>query len=558
MPKQSMKITRTFIYYLLLAIPPLLLYGSFFWNPLIFDDEQFFVADHLAEYSQTFSLLNPRWLPYATLSWTKELLGEDLLYFRAGNLILHIANAVLIFIFLRKLFEIALPQRHKNNNTHIWIAFFSAQIFVLHPIASYAAGYLIQRTILMATFFGMLMLISYLIGLTRNNQYWFIASAIFYFLSVFSKENSVMLPGVALAMTFLISRPSLPLIKRISPPFILFTIIAAMITLSVQGKLGTTYESRAIEMLSLIKGYDTFDPELAYLLSMLTQASLFFKYIFLWVLPSPAWVSIDMREPFAVQLGSWPHIIGTIGFVLYPLIGLKLLLKREAIGLAGFAILFPWILFLTEFSTIRIQEPFVLYRSYIWMIGSFAALPFILATINHKKIISMLLIISITLTPLTWNRLESLSHPLLLWHDAVTLAQKNPQALGLERIYHNRGYAYLNLNMFDEAILDFDKVLASNPDFYFSYFSRGRAYYEQKEFPKALNDFNSFIVHNPDSAAGYLARGFTLEALNYYEEAHQSFQIGCILGDEKACKNTHKQKHLINNELNNSATTLAP
>jgi len=526
---QTTKAPNVF-FYLLLVAAPLLLYGNFLWNPLVFDDEQFFIPTK--EIIQSFSPFNPRSLPLATILWTKELLGDDLLYFRTGNLILHITNSILIFIFLRKLFETSLPQSIKNKKKLIWIAFFSGLIYALHPVAVYAAGYLIQRTILMTTLFGLLMLLSYLHGLTKSHRRWLITSALFYFLAVFSKEHSVMLPGVALAMTLVIYKPSISLAKRILIPFFLFTIIALIITLKVKGILGATYEPFASEMLSHIGTHQ----EHAYPLSIFTQTYLFFKYIFLWALPSPAWMSIDMREPLAAHVFSWPYFAGAVGFMVYACIGLKLLLKRGHRGLLGFAMLFPWILFLTEFATIRVQEPFVLYRSYLWSIGMLAALPFLFIKLPLNKIIITLIVVTILLIPLSWNRLDSLSHPLKLWNDAAILAEKKPQTQGLERIYHNRGYAYLSLDMHNEAIQDFNKALSINPKFYFSHFSRGRAFYELKQYENALQDFNQHITLAPNSVLGYRGRGHSLEALGHISEAQQSFQIGCALKDKKSCE----------------------
>ena len=54
-------------------------------------------------------------------------------------------------------------------------------------------------------------------------------------------------------------------------------------------------------------------------------------------------------------------------------------MELRRLGLAGFALLSPWLLALTEFATVRAQEPLVLYRSYLWMSVLPAALPAVTA-----------------------------------------------------------------------------------------------------------------------------------------------------------------------------------
>ena len=73
-----------------------------------------------------------------------------------------------------------------------------------------------------------------------------------------------------------------------------------------------------------------------------------FKYLWLWLLPIPTWMSVNMLENFAARWWTWPEFAGLIGFVLYPLIAIRLLLKRGRCGLLGFALLCLWLLFATD------------------------------------------------------------------------------------------------------------------------------------------------------------------------------------------------------------------
>ena len=265
-----------------------------------------------------------------------------------------------------------------------------------------------------------------------------------------------------------------------------------------------------------------------YALSILTQSWLFFKYLGLWLLPNPAWMSVDMREPFALSLWGW-HTLGLIAFLGYFCTAVWLLLKQGSKGLLGFALLFPWILFLSELSTVRAQEPFVLYRSYLWMPGLFVALPVVFGRLAPQRTFILLGAISVLLIPLTLNRLHTFSSSLLLWDDAEKLLRNNPDAYGVERIYTNRGNKLFQLRRYDEAIADFNKAIAAHPD-ELLYGSRAKAYYFVGQYQKALADYDQAIALKPDSKRLYYDRALTYRALGDIAAAQEDIRKSCALG----------------------------
>jgi tetratricopeptide (TPR) repeat protein len=246
-------------------------------------------------------------------------------------------------------------------------------------------------------------------------------------------------------------------------------------------------------------------------------------------------MSVDMREPFATGWMAWPQVLGIPCFILYGAAALWLLLQRGKRGLLGFAMLFPWLMFATELSTVRIQEPFVLYRSYLWAPGIFSALPLLFGHLPARRIVIYALSVAVLLAPLAWNRLTSLSHPLLLWDDAASLLQGRPYLPGFERIYFNRGHAFYQAGMQQRAIEDYNRVIAQQPDFSYAYNDRGVIYYERKQLQDALNDFNKSIQLKPDFANPYHGRALILEALHSETAAQQDFVRSCQLGRQAAC-----------------------
>jgi len=524
--KSNIPLNHTYVLVALLCLATFLLYAQSLSSPFTFDDFTFFTSNEkLTKYGYAFFNFDTRWLSYSSLGLTVRWFGHDIFWLRIGNILLHATNAIALFYLLRRLFQATLPD--SSSTSLFWFAFWGALIFALHPVSVYAVAYLIERSILMATMFTLLMLIAYLEGLLRFDWRWMLASALFYFAAVYSKEHSITAPAVALVMTFLIRKPSRILFKQIAPYFFLATLIAITVVMSVKGVLGELYEPRAMDMLGRIgmSGLPN-----VHLLSILTQSTLFFKYLALWLIPNPAWMSVDMREPFANSFFSWPFTFGQLTFLFYPLVALWLLLKQGRWGLLGFAMLFPWILFLTEWSVIRVQEPFVLYRSYLWMPGLFIALPVIFNAQSPNKTFILLAVYCVLLLPLTLNRLNSFSSGLLLWDDAEKLVRNRPKIYGAERIYNNLGNELMKLKRYDEAMIDFNNAINLYPEYEMAYINRATNYYFLGKYQDAILDYKHAMTLNPNNPQIYYRLALTYRSMGNFNSEMEYMKKSCSMG----------------------------
>lgn len=528
---EELPVFRKPIYALLLLIAVALIYGQFLSNPIMFDDVQFFmVGDDALKHFLKFSPFELRWLPTASIAWTVNSVGLDLIWLRLEGLLLHAATGIALFFFLQRLFDRALQNdADKTTMPHIWMAFFGALFFVWHPVAVYGAGYLIERTIVMATLFGVLALYVYMRGLTEERPRWLWGSVALYFLAVFSKEHVVMLPAVMLALTVLLVKPTLALWKRLWGIYAACALIVLFVALQKVGLLGAVYEIAAPEMLEKI------EIEHAYPLSILTQCFLFFKYWLLWLLPNPAWMSVDMREPFAPAIFS-PWLFALLAFVTYGAVAFRLLLKRGTLGLLGFGLLFPWLLFATEFSTVRIQESFVLYRSYLWMAGIFAALPFLLKHLRLRLSFVGMLFCAILLAALAVNRLTVFSDSLLLWDDALTLVKNRHDLPGVDRIYFNRGKYLTSIKRYQDALADLQTAATLNPKFYYYRYGVAAGYMNMARYSEAIPEFNKAIEQEPQFMRSYFGRGLAELEVGDKTAARTDFENSCKMGWQSSCK----------------------
>lgn len=522
-----------------------LLYGGFLWSPIVFDDAYFFFDDTVTRYGSGDFDLSSRWLPYFTLGVSHQLFGLNLLGYRLPGLFLHAGVAIALFVFLQQLWRVILPAQEAGRLSYTSLAFFAALIFALHPVAVYGAGYLIERTIVMATLFALLMWWALLRGLEREHAAWLWASAIFYALALSSKEHAIMAPAVSVALLLLWWRthgkdrgdPLRAWLLRLLPIFLAYGVMALIVILNIKGVLGKIYEPQGAD--AALRFSDLhLDANLIYPLSVFNQAALFFKYLGLWLVPNPVWMSVDMREPFATSFWAWPQTLGFTAFVAYPLVAFALMWRGGRSGLLGFALIVPWLLFATELATVRLQEQFVLYRSYLWAAPAFAGLVVLFDRLEKRHAVLGLVLFSLLMFPLAYQRLQTFSHPLLLWDDAAQLVKGKDNRMGLARIYFNRGHELERAGLSEMAIADYTRALHEKTDYLRPYLlsDRGASNLSLKRYAEALRDFDAAIVLKNDNPRSYMGRGLALEALNQAEAALPSFRTACQLGWMGACK----------------------
>lgn len=510
-----------------------LMYLPFLGSPFVFDDTNFFQGETADRYAHAPFRLDLRWLPYASMGWTYAIFSDVQPHFyRLGSVLLHAANAIALFYLLRQLMSATIPDS-RNSPEAVWGAWFGALIFVLHPVAVYAAGYMIQRSILMATFFALLMQLAYLRGLLTGQKHWLVLSVAAYFAACFSKEHSVLMPAVVAVLTILLRDKNQASRTALWTTWGAFVAVGIFVVLRAKGVIGSPYEAGAATLFEQ-QGIVESTPML-HLLSALTQAGLFFKYLLLWLLPNPAWMSIDMRESIVTSIGEWRGWLGGAAFLAYGLIAFRLLLRGGATGLAGFALLYPWLLFWLEFSSIRVQEIFVLYRSYLWLPGMTLLVPLLLAHLPGKKTLLAIGLAAFLLVPLSVNRLWVFADDFRLWDDAAKLLRSEEEPLA-SRIFYNRAHAAAHSGRWEVAVRDYEKAIARNfkvdpimlHDLGIAYFNMGR-------YQDALVQFDKTIALDAEYAKAYFDRGMTLKMLHKDDLAMREMEKSCELKYATAC-----------------------
>ena len=182
------------------------------------------------------------------------------------------------------------------------------------------------------------------------------------------------------------------------------------------------------------------------------------------------------------------------------------------------------------------------------MIGLFSALPFLCQKLTKKQAVLILSGIALLFTPITYGRLSTFSHPLLLWDDAAKQIIDAKTCPSMDRILNNRARHLMTLGHYQEAISDltrsFDVLkgkekpmiseLANN------FYNRGFAYLKLQQYQLALNDFNVIVEPVPSYWSDfYFFKAQAFEGLHDINNAKLYYEKACQLNIKEGCE---KQK----------------
>jgi hypothetical protein len=509
------------------------LYVPFLANPPVFDDLGFF-SGRLFSYYATHPLgLELRVPPYFSLAIVQVIWGTMEAH-RIVGLAFHIACALALYKLIFDLQQYAARRAGAPSVEGLHAhapAFIAAAAFAIHPVAVYGAGYLIQRMSVFATLFSLVSIVFYTRGLARRSHADAVTAALFYSLAVLSRETAVMIPAAAVAAGFVVAVERRFAWRHAAIYSACCLPAAVLVTLLVKGKIGATYEPD-FAVVSAQIGQAGASGLLGspWLESAVTQAGLFFRYLALWVFPASDGLSIDLRVDFA---GAWPTAVVLLavgGFVAYGVSGLYLIARREGMArMAGFGLLYSWVLFLPEFATIRFQEPFVLYRGYLWMPGLMVVLASGLARLPGRLVAAAALLVLPLLFYQAHDRLRSFGSSLALWEDAA--AKLPRQAVpGGSRTLYNLGREYLYRDRAGEAIAAAERCLAEYPDTYDCLMARASIHLHREEYRRALPHLGRAIALRAKSGTARHHLGVALENLGCLNEARAQYRLASNLG----------------------------
>ena len=222
-------------------------------------------------------------------------------------------------------------------------------------------------------------------------------------------------------------------------------------------------------------------------------------------------------------------IPAVVGFLAWGAGAAFLVLRRGPYALAGYGLLYFWLLFLVEFTTIRYQDPFVLYRSYLWAPGLALALTDLLQHLP-RALLAVLLLVAAALLP--WqahDRLRSFSSGIALWEDAAAKVPVQPVPGGSRPLYM-LGREYLLAERPADAARVVERCIAQYPQIADCHLARGSLHMAAEEHAAAIPHFVRAVVLQPRAGGPRHHLGWALENLGCVDQAKAQYRISADLG----------------------------
>lgn len=410
-----------------------------FWNslanPFHFDDALFLQSPQVADPGDPWYLIKPnlaRQLTYLTFYWNYRLGAMSPFGYHLVNLLLHLANVIALYFFARLLIE-RKPETF-SSWARRWLPLASAGVFALHPVQTEAVNYVYQRATLMAAFFTLLSMISFLwSSRLRSRKVWYAVSVICFGLAAASKESALVLPLVWVALAWT-EAADFAAFRRV---LLRSRWIAAVLATAAMGAAWILYNLRSRGERDA--GLSLLDSSLRYFWS---QFQVFAAYLRTLIIPTGLSIDHDFHPAPATSLYAWLCILLLAGIV-----ALAVFLRRRNPSFS-FLVL-AYLIFLGPTSSIVPSKDLLFeHRLYIPMIAAsilaawaiFAGIHPIFKSARQKVIASWVCVCLLLAfySAISRSRTTIWGHNVRLWEDAVAKAPDKARA------HYNLGIAYLD------------------------------------------------------------------------------------------------------------------
>lgn len=436
--------------------------------------------------------------PLTILSYAFEqaIVGIKPFLYHLDNLILHLLNVALVFIFTRKL------------TNKLEIACITALLFGIHPLRVESVAWVSERKDVLYTFFFMLAGIKYLdyIQKAETKIKNLILSIIFIIISLLSKPAAVCFPGVVILIDWFCGRKFTTKLILEKVPFFAISLLFGIIAIYSQKEIG------AIQNLTP-------------LFSFFERILLSFYALVLYFSKLLVPLGLSAMHPY-------PELVdGHLATKVYiaPLIVLAFIVpilysfrktKMIVFGMLFFFVNIVLVLQLLPVGAAIIAERY----SYIPYIGLFMIIAYAYSWIsenkqeNIKKLKAFIAIILsmwiVWLGILSFNRIKVWKRGDYLFEDILLNYQNQPF------VYNNLGYICFNeLKENDRALYNYNRCLAIDPEFQMAYGNRAILYFNTQKYPEALKDFDKALQYNLTNTDALIGRANTLSSLNQFEKA---------------------------------------
>ena len=446
--------------------------------------------------------------PITTLTYLVEyqLVKENAWLYHLNNIIIHIINTCLVFVFIKKI----APKR-------IEVALITAAFFAVHPMHVESVAWVSERKDVMYSMFFLLSLIYYTDYLKHFKHKFLIYSGVFFLLSCFSKSAAVTLPVVLLLLDYYNKREIKWRIIIEKIPFFTISLLFGILAILSQDTAIRDFS----DMLSLFE-------------RLLLVMYGFLTYIYKTFLP------VDLSAAYPYPLKS--HGALPLLFFFAPLAVAAVLLFVWYSKKWGRDIIFGFLFFLVTISLVLQLMPvggviiaerytYIPYAGLIFIVGklyeNLAESAIQKYRLYSKYLLFILIVGFFIFSYLANDRVKYWENGDILFSDVIDKYPKYPYA------YQNRGFLYFDYyalkkyadnpemkeKFVEKAYNDNTMAISLMPDYIQAYSNRGVLLYNTGRPKEALQDFNKLLELDPKHIEGLINRANTLSTLERFDKA---------------------------------------
>ena len=435
--------------------------------------------------------------------------GDKTVGYHLVNIFIHITCGILLYILAKTSF--CTPALRSRYGPYHWVPFFTALIWLVHPLQTQPVSYIVQRMTSMATMFYLLSVLLYakfrLASSNSSKRLFLIGSILAAILAFGSKEIAVTLPfSILLYEWYFFQDLNLDWIKRRWPALAGGILILAL--LSILYTKGNPFEY-------ILYSYQTHSVTMAQ--RVLTQLRVVVFYISLLFWPHPSRLNLD--HSFSLSL-SLIHPMTTLlagGAIIGLLIAAVLLAKKQR--LISFCILWYFGNLALESSVVGLELVFE-HRNYLP--STFAALTVVALAFRYirPKWLCIALLCTVALVEAVWTAERN-----TVWRDDVTLWQdcikKSPKKA---RPYNNLGVLLADRGDYRQAVEAYHKALQLNPVYAKAHGNLGFALFRMGDLEGGIREFQASLKIDPNLLDAHNNLGIALTMLGRLQEAIDHFK----------------------------------
>jgi tetratricopeptide (TPR) repeat protein len=493
--------------FLLLAAAAVIVYSNTLNAPFMFDDvtirdKAFLHAESFGEaVGVLFDDASDRRVGYMTFALNFWLHGLNTLGYHVVNLIIHILCGWLIFWLVGRTLDLAGKTPGDDGSNFgpdaIWsIAFFSALLWLVHPVQIMGVTYIVQRLTSLSALLYLAAFAAYVAGRCRSDRvrYLLYGSAIaVWLLSLGVKQNVALLPLVLLVyeLWFFHEDPW----RAVRAAWKWAAGATTVVVVTAFWYLGPGFWS-AMAARYAERGITPWE-------RLLSEARVLVHYVSLIVLPLPSRLVVDydfapsrsLTDPITT-LPAVLLVFAAIGFALWGA-------RRHRF--VSFAILWFLMNLAVESTLIPVDLVFEhrLYLPSVAVIAVGAGVVYRGLAPMHKYAAPVgLALIAVLLGNWTYERNKVWTDPVLLWSDN---ALKAPDKA---RVHGNLGKAYLDAERYQEATRSFETAVRLDPTLIGAYTNLAVIQIDHfQNYERATEYLNTALALNPNVPDAYLNLG---------------------------------------------------